>query len=92
MSISEDNTMAAFGVDTVSRRQYTIQIKNLETGEMMPDVIYPASGGSEWGNDNKTLFYTATNPKTLLSEKIKRHTLGNDTKKDVVVYTEKDKR
>nr|WP_229254437.1 S9 family peptidase [Dyadobacter sp. NIV53] len=56
-----------------------------------PTQFFLASGGSEWGNDNKTLFYTATNPKTLLSEKIKRHTLGTDDKQDVVVYAEKDK-
>ncbi len=90
-NISPDNKLLAYGVDTVSRRQYTIYIKNLETGEIYPDAIFPASGGSEWGNDNKTLFYTATNAKTLLSEKIKRHTLGTDPKKDVVVYNEKDK-
>ncbi len=90
-NVSPDNKLLAYGVDTVSRRQYTLYIKNLETGEHFADRIYPASGGSEWGNDNKTLFYTATNPKTLLSEKIKRHTLGTDSKKDVVVYNEKDK-
>ncbi|GGH27720.1 oligopeptidase B [Dyadobacter endophyticus] len=90
-NVSPDNKLLAYGVDTVSRRQYTIYIKNLETGEHYADTIYPASGGSEWGNDNKTLFYTATNPKTLLSEKIKRHTLGTESKKDVVVYNEKDK-
>lgn len=90
-NISPDNKLLAYGVDTVSRRQYTIYVKNLETGELLKDQIFPASGGSEWGNDNKTLFYTATNPKTLLSEKIKRHTLGADSKKDVVVYAEKDK-
>lgn len=90
-NVSPDNKLLAYGVDTVSRRQYTIYVKNLETGELFKDAIFPASGGSEWGNDNKTLFYTATNPKTLLSEKIKRHTLGTDAKKDVVVYAEKDK-
>lgn len=90
-NVSPDNKLLAYGVDTVSRRQYTIYIKNLETGRHFEDKIYPTSGGSEWGNDNKTLFYTATNPKTLLSEKIKRHTLGTDSKKDAVVYTEKDK-
>ncbi|WP_051100123.1 S9 family peptidase [Dyadobacter beijingensis] len=90
-NVSPDNKLLAYGVDTVSRRQYTLYVKNLETGEHYADKIYPTSGGSEWGNDNKTLFYTATNPKTLLSEKIKRHTLGADAKKDVVVYNEKDK-
>ena len=90
-NVSPDNKLLAYGVDTVSRRQYTIHIKNLETGELLSDLIFPASGDSEWGNDNKTLFYTATNPKTLLTEKIKRHTLGVNAKKDVTVYTEKDK-
>lgn len=90
-NVSPDNKLLAYGVDTVSRRQYTLYIKNLETGEHLADKIYPTSGGSEWGNDNQTLFYTATNPKTLLSEKIKRHKLGTDEKKDVVVYHEKDK-
>jgi oligopeptidase B len=89
-NVSPDNTLLAYGVDTVSRRQYTIYIKNLVTGEILEDVIFPTSGESEWGNDNKTLFYTATNPKTLLSEKIKRHRLGDDPEKDVVVYTETD--
>jgi len=89
-NISPDNRLLAYGVDTVSRRQYTIHIKDLETGELLADSIFPTSGASEWGNDNQTLFYTATNPKTLLSEKIKRHKLGTDDKLDVVVYTEKD--
>lgn len=89
-SISPDNNFLAFSVDTVSRRQYKIYIKNLQTGEILPDEIYPASGGAIWAADNKTLFYTATNPKTLLSEKIKRHTLGTDAESDVVVYHEQD--
>lgn len=89
-NISPDNKLLAFGVDTVSRRQYTIYIKNLETGEVYKDAIFPTSGGSVWGNDNKTLFYTATNPKTLLSEEIKRHTLGEEDSEDVVVYHEQD--
>lgn len=89
-NISPDNKLLAYGVDTVSRRQYTIFIKNLETGETYADSIFPASGGSVWGNDNRTLFYTATNPKTLLSEEIKRHTLGQDSSADVVVYKEHD--
>ncbi|MCE7039353.1 S9 family peptidase [Dyadobacter sp. CY312] len=89
-NISPDNRLLAYGVDTVSRRQYTIHVKDLETGELLSDSIFPTSGGSEWGNDNQTLFYTATNPKTLLSEKIKRHKLGTDETLDVVVYTELD--
>ncbi|QRR00409.1 S9 family peptidase [Dyadobacter sandarakinus] len=90
-NVSPDSKLLAYGVDTVSRRQYTIYVKNLETGEVYPDKIFPTSGDSEWANDNRTLFYTSTNSKTLLSEKIKRHKLGTDAKSDVVVYHEKDK-
>jgi oligopeptidase B len=90
-SISEDNKLLAFGVDEVSRRQYTIYVKNLETGEILKDAIKNTQGDPCWANDNKTLFYTEKHPVTLLSEKIKRHVLGTDADKDPVVYTETDK-
>lgn len=89
-SVSPDNKLLAFGVDQVSRRQYTINIKNLETGEIYKDVISNTQADPTWANDNKTIFYTSKNPVTLLSEKIKKHTLGTDAKTDVVVYDEKD--
>lgn len=90
MNISEDNQWAAFGVDTVSRRQYTIQVKNLVTGEILPFKIENTTGGSTWAGDNKTLFYTRKDPTTLRSEKIYKHKLGADVKDDVLVYHEKD--
>jgi len=89
-SISPDNKLLAFGVDTVSRREYTIHVKNLETGDILPDRIERTTGGSVWANDNRTLFYTAQHPVTLLSEKIKRHVLGTDASADATVYEEKD--
>jgi len=90
LNISEDNTWVAFGVDTVSRRQYTIQVKNLKTGEVLPFKIENTTGGSTWAGDNKTLFYTRKDPVTLRSEKIYRHKLGTDPKDDVLIYHEKD--
>lgn len=90
-SISNDNKLLAYGVDEVSRRQYTIYVKNLETGEVYKDAIKNTEGFACWANDNQTFFYTSKNDVTLLSEKIKRHTLGADVSKDVVVYEEKDK-
>lgn len=89
--ISIDNKLMAYAVDYVSRRQYTIFVKNLETGEILKDSIINTEGDPCWANDNKTFFYTTKNPVTLLSEKIMRHTLGTPTSKDVVVYEEKDK-
>lgn len=91
VSFSDDNKLMAYGVDEVSRRQYTIYFKNLETGEIYKETIPNTGGRSVWASDNKTVFYTANNPVTLLSEKIKRHVLGTDPASDVTVYEEKDK-
>lgn len=89
-SISPDNNLLAYSVDNVSRRQYTIYVKNLETGEIYKDAIANTEGDAVWANDNKNLFYCSKNPVTLLSEKIKKHTLGTPAKTDMVVYEEKD--
>jgi oligopeptidase B len=90
LNVSPDNKLVAFATDTVSRRQYTIQIKNLETGEMLTDKIENTTGGSVWSNDNKTLFYTKKDPLTLRSSSIYRHILGTDASQDVIVFEEKD--
>jgi oligopeptidase B len=89
-AVSMDNKLLAYGVDTLSRRQYTIHIKNIETGETYPDAVVDTEGDPVWANDNKTIFYTAKNPLTLLSEKIKMHTLGTEPTMDRLVYEEKD--
>lgn len=89
-SVSDDNKLLAFGIDTVSRRQYNIHIKNLETGELLQDVIPGTDGIPVWAADNRTLFYTENNPATLLSEKIKKHRLGASVSEDVLVYHEKE--
>ncbi|WP_101688919.1 S9 family peptidase [Dysgonomonas massiliensis] len=91
VAISEDNKLMAYCVDNVSRRQYTIYFKNLETGEMYDETISNTDGDITWANDNKTVFYVSNNPNTLLSEKIKRHTLGTNPSTDITVYEEKDK-
>jgi oligopeptidase B len=90
ISVSPDNTLAAFGTDTVSRRQYYIQIKNLRTGELYPDRIENTTGGSVWAKDNKTLFYTKKDPVTLRSDKIYKHVLGTPAEEDEIVYHEED--
>ena len=89
-SISPNNNLLAYGVDTLSRREYTIYIKNLVTGETLSDAITGTEGGPIWANDNQTIFYTAKNPVTLLSEKIMRHLLGTAPALDQLVYEEKD--
>ncbi|SHI49369.1 oligopeptidase B [Algibacter luteus] len=88
ISISPDNTLVAFSTDTVSRRQYTIQIKNLVTGEIYPDKILNTTGSATWANDNRTLFYAMKDPVTLRAHKIFKHKLFSDSKSDTEVYHE----
>ena len=90
VSVSPNNKLVSFGVDTVSRRQYTIQFKNLETGEVYPEKIENTTGSASWASDNKTIFYTRKNPTTLRSEKVYKHILGTDPKDDVEVFYEED--
>lgn len=90
VNVSPNNKLAAFAIDTVSRRQYTLQIKDLQTGKIYNDKIENTTGGSVWANDNKTLFYVKKDPTTLRSYKIFKHILGTDASADVEVYHEKD--
>lgn len=90
LNVSPDNKLIAFGVDTLSRRKYTIQIKNLETGEILPLKIETTTGGSTWANDNKTLYYTKKDDQTLRSNQIFKHILGTNPSNDQLVFEEKD--
>jgi oligopeptidase B len=90
LSVSPDNRFASFGVDTVGRRIYTIKIKNLETNEILTDVILNATGGSVWANDNHTLFYTRQDKVTLRANQIFKHKLQTTADQDVLVFEEKD--
>jgi len=90
LSISPDNRFASFGVDIVGRRIYTIQIKNLETGEILADKIENVTGASVWANDNNTIFYVRQDEKTLRADKVFRHKLNTTSENDVLVYDEVD--
>lgn len=90
LSVSPDNKFASFGVDIIGRRIYTIQVKNLETGEILSDKIENATGSSVWANDNKTIFYTKQDEVTLRSDKVFKHKLNTNSDQDVLVFFEKD--
>jgi oligopeptidase B len=74
----------------LSRRKYTIHIKNLLTGEILKETIPLTTGGATWANDNKTIFYTKKDEQTLRSSDIYRHVLGTNADDDVEVYSEED--
>lgn len=89
-SVSTNNQYLAYSVDLVSRREYTIHIKDLSTGKVLTDKIERVEGGATWANDNKTLFYSKKDPVTLRSYQIFKHVLGTNQSEDQLVYEEKD--
>ncbi|HMO40292.1 MAG TPA: S9 family peptidase [Saprospiraceae bacterium] len=90
LSVSPDNKLLAYGEDTLSRRIYTIRFKNMETGELLPDMIPGVQGDIAWASDNKTVFYTAKDLQTLRGYKIMKHRLGTPVSQDVEIFNEKD--
>jgi oligopeptidase B len=90
VSISNDNQLAVFCTDVIGRRIYTLQIKNLITGEILTDKVEQTTGNAVWANDNKTVFYTKQDEKTLRPDKVYKHKVGVDTANDELVYFEKD--
>lgn len=90
LSVSEDNAILAYGVDTVSRRRYTIHFKNLKTGAETDAAIPNTEGQVTWANDNKTMFYSKKDSVTLRSNRIFKHKLGADPSGDPLIFEEKD--
>ncbi|WP_053992476.1 oligopeptidase B [Mangrovimonas sp. TPBH4] len=90
LSVSPDNSLISFGVDTVGRRNYTLNVKNLVTGEILADSIENTTGSASWANDNATLFYTKKDTETLRSDRIFKHQLGTTEADDILVFHETD--
>ncbi len=90
LSISENNRFMVYGVDEVSRRVYTLRVRDLQTGEMFNEVIEGTSGSATWASDNLHFFYTKKDPQTLRDSQIWRHELGTDPAQDVMVFEETD--
>jgi len=88
--VSQDNRLLAWAEDAVGRRQYTIRFRDLETGEVHPDVIEGVSANLVWADDNRTLFYVENDPETLLTVRVRKHVLGTPVADDPVVYEEHD--
>lgn len=89
ISISPDNNLVSYGIDTTGRRNYSIHVKNLITHEVASDKIESTTGSSSWANDNKTLFYTKKDEVTLRAFQIYKHRLG-DQGEDTLVFEEGD--
>ncbi|PSW44829.1 oligopeptidase B [Photobacterium leiognathi subsp. mandapamensis] len=90
LSVSQDENLLAYGEDTVSRRIYTIKVKNLATGEYLADEITGTSGSIAWQNDNKAFYYIKKDPQTLLGYQVYRHQLGTNQADDTLIFEETD--
>jgi oligopeptidase B len=88
--VSPDGTKLAWAEDLNGRRQYTIKVKDIASGEVLDTAITGASANIVWGDDNRTLWYVENDPETLLSTHVKTHVLGTPASEDKVVYTETD--
>ncbi len=88
--VSPDNRLFAYAEDTVGRRQYTLKVKNLETGETLSDAVQDIEPNLVWAGDNKTILYIEKDPVTLLSTRVKAHVLGSPASADRLIYEEKD--
>jgi oligopeptidase B len=81
----------AYSTDNTGFRQYTLQIKNLKTGEIYPEKMLKV-GSVAWAADNKSIFYTVEEDKTKRQYRLYRHAVGTPVEKDVVVYEDPDER
>ena len=90
LEVSPDNNLLAYGVDTLSRRLYTLRFKDLRNGRTLPDELPNTEGPAAWANDNKTVFYARKDTTTLRPCRILRHVLGTDAARDRDVFVESD--
>ena len=90
VDISQDNQKLLWADDTNGRRQYTLRVTDLASGKRLTDEIPGTNGDAVWADDGNTFYYIENDPDTLLSKRVKKHTLGTDPKTDPVVYEEAD--
>ncbi len=88
--VSDDGRYAAYAVDYVSRRLYTLKVRDLETGQDLPLEIPNTDGYAVWSADGQYFFYIHKDTTTLLGYQVRRHRMGTNPSQDVVVYEEEN--
>lgn len=87
-SLTVDGNWLAYSVDTTGDERYTIRVKDLRTGDLLPDEITGASGGATWSLTGSHLFYTTVDD-AWRPDRIWRHAIGSAAD-DVLVFEESD--
>ncbi|WP_144818631.1 oligopeptidase B [Enterobacter sp. DE0047] len=90
LAVSPDNKIMALAEDYLSRRQYGLRFRNLDTGNWYPEMLDNVTPDFVWINDSETLYYVRKHAKTLLPYQVWRHTIGTPACQDELVYEEKD--
>ncbi len=91
VDVSDDGRWLAYSVDTTGFRQYTLHIRDLESGELLPGSVERV-GSVVWAADNFTLFYTVEDEEQKRQYQFCRHMRGTPYAADVLVYQEDDER
>lgn len=89
--VSPNQQLLAYSIDMTGAERYTLFVKDLATGELLPDVIPVIDWSIEWANDNRTFFYTTTDD-AMRPDRLHRHVLGTDPADDAVLFHEPDER
>lgn len=90
LKVSPDNRYLLFFMDTVGRRQYTLCVKDLRSGNDLPDRVFPANGSAAWAADNRTIFFGTSDAQTLRADCIWKHRLGQDATRKELIFKETD--
>jgi oligopeptidase B len=90
VTVSPDGTRLAYATDTVGDERYVLEVKDLETGDLLPDRIEGVLGGGVWSPDGRDLYY-CTVDEAWRRDKVWRHRLGSDDS-DELVFHETDER
>lgn len=90
VQVSPNSKRLAYGVDFTGRRKYSLNFKDLSTGEMLNDQVENVTGSCVWAKDSETVFFTRKDPITLRAYLVVRHKVGTSSDDDVVVFEEKD--
>ena len=88
--LSPDKKLLAYLEDAVGRRQYTLRIKRVDTGEVLPDRVSGLSTSLAWAADSATILVVENDPATLLSKRVKAHNVGSAAANDRLIYEEPD--
>jgi len=86
IEVSPNGQWLAFCEDTVGRRQFALRFKNLRRGEILTVAIPNVEPDLAWAADNRTVLYVEKDPETLLGLYVKKHKLGEDPKRDALVF------